>query len=1050
MRQKYLFSLLVFLFTATQLLLAQEVTVAGKVTDESGAALPGVNVFVKGTNNGTATDFDGNYVIKTSVGDVLEFSFIGYETKDVTVKGGTTTLNVKLKEGTNELEEVVVTAFGIKKETKELGYSVSQVKTSDLDLSGQTNGVTALQGRVAGLTIRQTSGDPGGGIDVLIRGMSSLTPGSNNQPLIVVDGVAVNNDTFAGNVLPSAGSNSPGSNEQFSFTSRSGDINPEDIESYNVLKGTAATALYGIQGANGVIVITTKKGKQGKAKVNITASTTLRRVAKTPEMQKIYREGYNQKPEILYTPDTPTGFTRVSPSTPFHTWGPKYSDDFYEYPDYTVDLRNDRFYDPFDLFRTGVNNQLNFNISGASDRFDYYFSMGKNSDESIVPNSWYDKISFRFNGGFQISDSFKITSSVQYTNSGGRRANGGDKSIMSSLAYFSHTFPINDYKNADGSQRNYTPWIDNPRYFAEVSSLEDDVNRWIGNVKFNWMPAEWVNVMYTAQIDNYSDHRNRFVPPELDTGTKVHGFIVNENILYTGLESNLIATFTHNFGEKVHSSLTLGNQVQDYRRNYDRMYGEGLNLPHFNHISNTAIRQNSNSLYHVRNVGLFGEFKIDYNSVLFLTVTGRNDWVSTLPSNNNSFFYPSVSLAYDIHSLFGDQDFFTFGKLRASYAEVGKGAGFGQVGYFYVPDGDFPWGGVGGYRSDISVGDPNLKPQRMKGYEFGADLRFFKNRLRIDYSYYQNLVTNQIFPVSQPYSTGIASLVRNAGDYENWGHELLVSGDLVRKDKFQWEMVYNFSKDVGLAKDLPDDIEYVQFAGDGAPELFLRVKEGDKMGSLYGYHWKYENGQRYIDKNGYPTLDRENGYVIVGNAFPDFIMSLGNNFTFGNLRFNFLVEWKEGGDKYSWARRTMIRNGTSKVTELRNIDDYVLPGVMEDPDNPGNFIPNTTPTRYGLDESYYRSWSRFTGASEVYLQDASWVKLRDVSLSYDLSSLFVQKSHIDNFVLSLNAQNILLWTPYDGFDPEGSSYSAGSNIYGFSGRGIPLTENYSLGIKIGF
>lgn len=1049
MRQKYLFSLLVFFISTAHILFAQDGTIYGTVTDNTGTGLPGVNVLVKGTNNGTAADFDGNYNITASQGDVLVFSFIGFATQEITVSGNT--VNVTLIEDSSELEEVVVTAFGIKKSTRELGYSVSQVKTEDLDLSGQTNGVAALQGRVAGLQINQTSGSAGGGVDILIRGMSSLTPGSNNQPLIVVDGLAINNDTFAGNILPSAGSNSSGSNEQFSYSSRAGDINPDDIESYNVLKGAAATALYGIQGANGVIVITTKKGKQGRAKINFTASTTFRKVTKAPEQQKLYREGYTGIPEILYTPETESGFTKVSTSTPFHTWGPLYSDDEYIKSDGSVvDLSNDRFYDPYELFKTGINSQLNFNISGASDTLDYFFSMGKSSDESIVPDSNYDKVSFRFKGGYQVSDEFRISSSVQFTNSGGRRANGGDKSIISSLAYFSPTFPVNDYKNADGSQRNYTPWIDSPRYFAEVSSLEDDVNRWIGNVTFNWTPKEWVSVVYTAQVDNYSDRRNRFVPPELDTGTQVSGFVVNENINFTGLESNLIAVFTQNWGEKIHSSLTLGNQIQDYKRVYDRMYGEGLNIPHFNHISNTTIRDNHNGHTHLRNIGLFGEFKIDYNNVLFLTVTGRNDWVSTLPKENNSFFYPSVSLAYDIHSLFGDNDFFTFGKFRGSYAEVGKGAGFGQVGSYYVPDGDFPWGGIGGYRADTSVGDPNLQPQRMKGWEIGADLRFFRNRLRFDYSYYSNIINNQIFGVSQPYSTGLVSLTRNAGDYENWGHELLVSGDIIKNDNLTWELIYNFSKNEGFAKDLPDDIEYVQFAGDGAPELFLRVKEGDKMGTLYGYSWKYENGERYIDSNGYPTLDREDGYQIVGNALPDFIMSLGNNFTWRNFRFNFLVEWKEGGDKYSWARRTMIRNGNSILTELRNIDDYVLDGVMEDPANPGSFIPNTTTTRYGLDESYYRSWSRYTGAAEIYLQDASWVKLRNIGVSYDLSGHFLDRMNVTNFILSVNAGNILLWTPYDGYDPEGSAYSAGSNIYGFSGKGIPLTENYSFGVKIGF
>jgi len=1047
MRKKITLSFLVFFTTSFLLLTAQNITVSGTITDETGMALPSVNIQVKGTSNGTSTDFDGNYEISASEGDVLIFSFLGFKTKEVSING--TTLNVTLAEDASQLDEVVVTAFGIKKKEKSLGYSVSQVKTSDLNLVGQNNAMDALQGRVAGLQINQSSGSAGAGSDILIRGVSSINPGRNNQPLIIVDGIAINNDTFAGNVLPTEGSNSPSSSEQFGFSSRAGDINPEDVETYSILKGAAATALYGIRAANGAIIITTKKGKQGKAKINVSASTTFRNVTKTPLLQKTYREGWRGRPEVLYTPETETGFTKVHSSTPFHTWGPKYSDDSYEFaPDNIVDLTNDRFYDPYELFKTGISNQLNFNIAGANEKLDYFFSIGNSSDESIIPNSNFDKTTFRFSSGYQASDKFKISSSINYTNSGGRRANGGDKSVTSSLAYFSPTFPINDYKNADGSQRNYTPWIDNPRYFSEVSSLTDNVNRWIGNVTLNWSPKEWINVVYSAQVDNYSDQRNRFVPPELDTGAKVSGFIVDENINFTGLESNFLVTFTKGLSEKINSSLTLGHQISDTKREYDRLYGEGLNIADFNHISNTTIRDNSNSVTQLRNVGVFGEFKVDYDNKLFLTITGRNDWLSTLPKKNRSFFYPSISLAYDIHSLFGDSRNFSFGKLRASWAEVGKGPNFGEVGHYFVDDGDFPFGGVGGYRSNTHEGDVNIIPERTQSWEVGVDLRFFKNRLRFDYAYYKSRVSDQIFNVSQAPSTARSKVTRNAGDFETWGHELMISGDIIKNDNFKWEMIYNFSTSEGEVISLPDDVEQVTFASDNAPELFLRVKEGDKMGTLYGYNWRYENGQRFIDNEGYPTLDDGDGYQIVGNAFPDFIMSINNVFRWKGLGFNFLIEWKEGGDKFSWARRTMIRNGTSLSTELRNVENYVFEGVMEDPANAGQYIPNTQTITLGQD--LYRSWDRYTGAAEIYLQDASWVKLRNIGLSYDLNGNFLEKIHINSFVLSASAHNLLLWTPYDGYDPEGSSYSAGSNVYGFSGKGIPLSESYSFGVKIGF
>ena len=1061
MRQKYLFSLLVFFISATQLLFAQQATITGTVTDNTGAGLPGVNILVKGTNNGAAADFDGNYSIEASQGDVLVFSFIGFATQEITVSGNT--VNVTLIEDSSELEEVVITtAFGIGKKEKEIGYAVSQVKTEDLDLSGQTNAVAALQGRVAGLTVAPTSGTAGGSVDILIRGVSSMNPSQNNQPLIIVDGVSINNDSSGGDLAPSEGTGSSGAtaNAQFGLQSRAGDINPDDIETYNILKGTAATALYGIRGANGVIVITTKKGKQGKARINFTVGTTFSRVTKAPEQQKLYREGYTQIPEVLYTPETETGFTKVSTSTPFHSWGPLFSDDEYIKPDGTVvDLSNDRFYDPYELFRTGMNNTINFNISGAGEKLDYYFSVGNVGATGTTPGNEFDKTSVRFNAGYQVTDKFKISSTIQYTNSVNRQPAGGDKSVMSALAYYAPTFPINDYLNADGSQRIFTPWIDSPRYNAEVSGLTQDTNRWIGNLNLNWAVNEWMNVNYTAQVDNYTEMKNRFVAPELDLGSQVNGSIVNQAKEYLGLESNLIITFSKDWSEKFHSSFLIGNQITDFKRDYQWQRGEGFNIPHFNNMSNTANRDARNWTTQQRLIGVFGEIKLDYNDVLFLTIAGRNDWDSTLHLDNNSFFYPSISLAYDIHSLFGDGDFFTFGKLRGSYAEVGNGTTFGQTGllgeHFY-PASSFPWGSAGGLSTATQVGHADLKPERTKGWEVGADLRFFRNRLRFDYSYYLSDTYDAIFQVPLAYSTGLSRYTRNAGHYQTRGHELMISGDVIRNDKVTWELIYNFSKNEGEVVKLPEDVNSMYFYGDGAPEVFLDLKEGDKMGTLYGYSWEYKDGQRFIDTDGYPNLeydsdgDGNDNYSIVGNAMPDFNMSVGSNFRWNNFSFNFLVEWQEGGDKYSWARRTMIRNGTSAVTELRNIDDYVLEGVMEDPANPGQYIQNTIPTAYGLDESYYRSWNKFTGAAEVYLQDASFVKLRNISVSYDIAGHFLDRVGIRNFTVSAGVSNILLWTEYDGFDPEGSAFSAGSNIYGFAGRSLPLTENYSFGVTIGF
>ncbi len=1043
MKKKIKFSFLLFFTSSFTLLLAQTINVSGNVSDAEGISLPSVNIQVKGTNTGTSTDFDGNYQISANQGAILIFSYVGYKTQEITVTSAT--LNVTMEEDASQLDEVIITAFGIAKKEKSLGYSVTQVKAEDLDLSGQVNAVQSLQGRVAGLQINRTSGSAGGGVDILIRGVTSVNPDRNNQPLIIVDGIALNNDTFSGSVLPSAGSNSPSSSEQFSFSNRASDINPDDVESYNVLKGAAATALYGVRASNGAIVITTKKGKQGKAKISLTASTSIREVNKTPNLQQTYREGFNGAPRTLYTPETDTGFTRLG-GTSFYSWGPRFTEDSFTLTDGTVvDLSDDKFHNPYDLFRTGVNTQLNFSISGASEKIDYFFSMGNSQDEGVLPNSSYDRTNFRFKSGFQITDKFKVNTSIAYTKSGGNRANSGDKSVMSSLSYWAGTFPINDYQNTDGTQRNYSfGIIDNPRYFVERSNLSDDVNRWVGNATFNWAPKEWLNITYAAQVDNYADQRNRFVPPDLDVGTQVGGFIVNQNINFTALESNLLVAMTKDWNDDFNTTLTLGHQVSDSKRNYTEVRGETLNVPGINELGNTINAFNTNSIVQLRNVGVFGELKMDYKDKLFLTITGRNDWLSTLPQENRSFFYPSVSLAYNIKDLFGDQDILSFGKLRGSWAEVGKGPNFGQVGRYFVVDGDFPFGGAGGYRTSTSLGDLDIIPEKNQSFEIGADLRFFQNRFRIDYAYYKTRVKDQIFGVGTAFSSGISTIVRNAGDFETFGHELLLSGDIIKKEDFSWEVFINWSTSEGKVLEIPDDIESIIFVNSGFAGVTSEIRAGDKMGTLYGWKWRYENGQRYIDANGKPEVDFTERQKV-GNAFPDFISSIGSNLRWKNLGFNFLLEWKKGGDLYDAGRRNSIRNGILTLTEFRDVET-VLDGVMDDGN--GGFIPNTTSTL--IDQNYYRSSTDFNRASEILVQDASWVKLRNIGLTYTIDADFMKKIHIEKLSVTASAQNILIWTPFDGFDPEGNQYSAGSNVYGFTGLNVPVSQSYSFGINIGF
>ncbi len=1016
-------------------------TISGTVSDVSGTPLPGVTIVVSGTSIGATTDFDGNYTINATRGQVLSFSYLGMKPKEVTV-GSESTINVVLEEDSTQLDEVVVTAFGVEQKQKSLGYSVSKVDTEDLNLAGQANPIESLQGRVAGVQINRSSGTSGGGVDILIRGVTSINPNRSNQPLIIVDGLALNNDTFSGEVRPSSGSNSPNSSEQFAFSNRAMDLNPEDIESFNILKGAAATALYGVRASNGAIVITTKKGKQGKAKITLTASTTFREIKTTPTLQTKYREGFNGAPRTLYDPDSDTGFNRVQQATSFYSWGPEYSLDSFDLGEGNiVDLSNDRFYSPYDIFKTGFNSQVNLSLSGANDRLDYYFSMGNNSEKGVLPNTDYNKTNLRLKAGYKITDNFTMDGSVAFTNSGGRRANGGDKSVMSALSYYSGTFPINDYVNPDGSERDYSfGIIDNPRYLMETSNLEDDVNRWIGNATFNWTPKDWLRITYAAQIDNYSDARNRYVGPDLDGGSQVGGFILEQNINFTGLESNFLVAMNKQWSDDFTTDFTVGHQISDAKRTYLEARGEGLNVPGVNEIGNTTNFFINKTIVQNRTVGVFGEAKFGYKDKLFLTLTGRNDWISTLPKENRSFFYPSVSLAYDVTDLFGENDIFTFGKLRASWAEVGKGPGFGDVGQYFVVDGDFPFGGVGGYRRSTLLGDTNIQPEKNQSTEFGADLRFLDNRIRLDYAYYNTRVKDQIFTVGTAYSSGLSGITRNAGDYKVFGHEFLLSADVIRNQDLRWELILNWSTSEGEVLEIPEDIEAIIFADSGFAGVTSEVRAGDKMGNLYGYKWEYVNGERLIGENGLPTINLDER-VIVGNAFPDFIASIGSNLKYKGIGLNFLLEWKEGGDLYDSGRRNSIRNGLLESTLQRDVN-VVLDGVL------ANGSPNTTEVL--IDQNYYRNSSVYNRASEVLIQDASWLKIRNIALSYDFPSKLTRSLSLDKVSLSASANNILLWTPFDGYDPEGNQYSAGSNVYGFTGLNIPLAESYSLGLNIAF
>lgn len=1038
---------------------SQNITIKGKITDANGESLPGANIAVKETKFAVAADLDGNYQIEAPKGAVLIVSYLGFNNQELIAT--TNVLNVTLKVAAgNSLDEVVITAFGIQNKAKSLGYANQTIKAADVMRPGQVNGLEALQGSVAGVTINKTSGAAGAGVDILIRGVSSLSAGSNNQPLIIIDGSPVNNATFSGNVNPSSGSNSTGSNEQFGFSNRSVDINPNDIETFTVLKGAGATALYGILAGNGVILITTKKGKEGKTKINISTSTSFSEVNKYPELQSKWREGsYRQSSATGVSPvtfgyvpavlsmdaNTPSGMsfynnpTNGLPLTSgFQSNGPAYS---------SSDDPSIRFRDfNRDFFKTGINQSINVSLSGGTDKINYFISGSSSKDQGIVPNTDYSRKTFKFAGGYKLSENLKLGTSVTYANSGGTRANTGDKSIMSSLSYWSPSIDINNYLNPSGGQKNWTAGtIDNPRYFSEVSNMHDKVNRWIASVDLNWQAKPWLSVVYRGNIDNYSETRNRYVPGDLDVGTGVKGFIVNEFNNFTALNSNLIVTAEKRFGN-FNTTLTLGNQVADSKTAYSNVRGEGLLLNGFNNMSNTINKFSFDPGLQVeRTVGYFGELKADYKERIFLGLTGRRDAVSTLPKANRSFNYFSSNAAFLFHDLIDKEGkTLSYGKLRASWAQAGKIPPFG-IGRYFTPE--IPFNGVGGISIGSTAANPNIKPEIVTTYEFGTDLRFINNRIRLEYTYFDRKSDDQLIPVSVPQSTSVTSIWGNAGSLKTTGHELTLAADIVRNANFSWTSTLNFTAYTTEVLSLPFD--NIIFAYNSGGEVASEIRVGDAAGSLYGNTWTYIDGQRLIGANGLPVLKKAaNGANLVskvGNAFPDWVATINNTLKYKNFNLGFLFEYKKGGQGFDAGERNGIRNGVTKMTEERNIQK-VLDGVRSD--GAGGYVKNDI-LRTIDGNSYYRTVN-YNTASEILIQDTDWLKLRNVSLSYNLSESVLSKLKLSSASFTISGGNFLLWTPFRGFDPEGNQYSAGSNTYGFTGLNVPLTQSYSLGVNLGF
>ena len=1034
--------LLAVLFSVSTVVLAQQ-TVTGTVTGDGGEALIGVSIVVEGTGSGTVTDIDGNYSITTQEGNTLIFSYTGYGTVSRVINAGETVIDVELQAGA-QLDEVVVTALGLSRERKALGYAVEEIQSEEIVRTQQNNLVNALQGQVAGVQISSAGGGPGQASRIIIRGVNSLDPGANNEPLFVVDGIPVSNET-----LETGGGGSR------NVSNRIADLNPQDIASMTVLKGGPATALYGLRAANGAIIITTKRGQAGRLSIDFTSTYGTEEVNKFPETQRTYTQGFGG----VYDPNS------FWPS-----WGPTVA----QARDSAAALGLPRPNDLFNNFENGYvrgdqwRNTLS--VSGGNEKATFRTSLSHLDHEGVLPFSTYQNTSFRINANYVANEKFSFGGGVNYVRSGGNRVNA-DR-FNERLVYWAPQADVQNYIREDGSMigyRNEGTVGNNPVYGEATNKFIDDVDRYIGNLNFSYSPLPSLTFNYTIGLDQYSDFRNAYgqgsvfpgAPNFEDNVSNGNGFVVETRIRRRDVTSNLNGIYSTDLTPSLNLRALVGFDAFDSSLDQVTTIGNDLDIFNLFSLNNAADIRTSSALVNRRLLGLYGDLSLSYLNAVYFTLTGRNDWSSTLPVANRSFFYPSVSLGVVLGELLELPDGLSFVKLRASYAGIGKDTDPYRTNVVYRNAAGFPINNVTGWTRDDQQGAPDLKPERTNTIEFGADLRFLDNRLALDATYYNAKSVDQIIPVPVSNATGFTTFVLNAGSMRNQGIELLLKGTPVVNDDFRWDFNLNYTRNRNEVLEIFEGVEDIfigssfGYAGSSAS---IRLIEGQPYGNIYGRSYLRQGAEEddlfldrdaplVIGEDGFPIIDTEQR--ILGNTQPDWFGAVINTLTYRGLSFSFQFDTRQGVQKYNQQGNFFAAFGIAPYTLNRN-ETIVFDGVTAD--GAANTVPVFLGQGIGPDgenygAGYYRN--RYRASTENFVEDADWIRLRNASLSYQLPTGLLESVFVRSASVSLTGNNLWLSTPFSGFDPEGNRGN-GNGDDGFGGFTYPGVRSFFVTLNLGF
>ncbi|WP_035478794.1 SusC/RagA family TonB-linked outer membrane protein [Gelidibacter mesophilus] len=1053
---------ILFLFVV-QSSFAQSASISGVVTEKgSGMPLIGVNVVVEGTSNGAVTDFDGNYTIKSAnalQGKTLVFSFVGYKTVTIGIESNTQVLNVGMEEDATSLDEVVVTALGIKRESKALGYSLTQVDGDEISQVKTTSAVNSLQGRVAGVNVSTSSAGAAGSSRVVIRGASSLT--GNNQPLYVVDGIPVINNTKSSVVGPTNDGTGDGGDDISS-------INPDDIESISVLKGSSAAALYGSLASNGVIMITTKSGK-GKNNLGIefSSSYTFDKVnTDLQDFQTTYGQGDNGlRPGYEFDANNnPVEIANMANAiddsfvSTLQSWGAKmdgsmvYNWDGVRRP-YSYKGNNlDKFYD------TGTTAVNTLALSKGGDGYNYRFSMSNLDNADIFPNSTLNRKSLSLNASAKINPRLTSTVNAKYViEKVHNRINIGDTPGNANTVanVLPSTLDINDLKpgsNTEGTELLFQPsqFISNPYWAVNDFNNDDKKNRLTASTVLRYDITDWLYLTGRAGIDTY-DFARRAVTP-YGTAYRPGGEMSQSKSTYTSFDADVMLGIEKGITDKISTNSIIGANTRSSTFEQLSALGRGFIVIGLEDINNTTLPEPDNEYFKTKTNSLYGSFEVDYGKFFYLTFTGRNDWFSTLSypgkETPNNDFYWSLSGSLLLSEAFNLPNAFNYLKLRGSYAQVAGGA---QNAYAlnldYAVTGSFQ-GQSFGQLNGNSIPNPNLVPFQKDEVEVGLEGRFFNNRLNLDVAYYQNETTNDIVRAAASQSSGFTSSILNIGALQNKGIELLIGGTPIQTDDFSWNTSFNlgYNDSEILRTDEEDTPINVDGSQTRSRTAIISHIVGEHYGVIYGSSYKRdESGTIMYDISGGLPKPIQGENKILGQGVAPYTLGFSNSFRYKNITLGFLIDAKYGGSVHSGTNRELLLRGLHKKTLEGRENGLVVSGIDDATGNPftATVAPENLRTYYGviLEES--------RGISEEVVYSTDFIKFRELSLSYSLPNKILKDLFINDLRLSLIARNLFFISKdIDNVDPEAALNNL--NSQGIERFGIPSTKSYGFSVNVKF